>query len=1256
MPDGPFTVQPASAILPHPVPAPSRTAPAGSAPSPGRSLLRRLLPVLWGLLGGAGLAGELAAAPRLLELSPDQTGLTFTNRIPEARHLTNQLFLDGSGVSAGDVDGDGLCDVFFAGLHGGSSLWRNLGGWQFTNVTAAAGLELGGLDATGVLLVDLTGDGLPELVLNTHGQGTRVWRNLGGGRFAPFLPPLNPNRGGHTLAAADVDGDGWLDLYVVNYRRQALMDWPNARATFRVVRGRSVVATVDGRPTTEPDLTNRFVVTAQGGLEELGEPDVLYRNLGGTNLVPVPWTDGAFLDAEGRPLAEPPYDWGLAAMFRDLDGDGRPELYVANDFQTPDRLWRNASTPGRIRLRLAPPATQRHTSFFSMGLDFADLNRDGLDDFLVLDMLGRTPRMRLTQVDDTAIGAGAALDPFARPQYGVNTLFLGRRDGTYAEIGALAGLSAADWAWAVAFLDVDLDGWEDVLVTNGQERAARDADVAEELRALRARRRMSDAEVFAERRRFPRYRVPNLAFRNRHDLTFAETGAAWGFAREGVSHGLALADLDNDGDLDVLVNDFGAAAGVYRNESTEPRLAVRLKGRPGNSAGIGARLRVQGGPVEQTQEIIAGGRYLSGDQPVRMFAAGAASRLSVEVDWPSGRKSRVTGVTPNQTLEIAEPENGEPARPAPAKATTAPWFTEELLAAPAEENTPPDEFARQPLQPRRIAPLAPGITLSDLDGDGRDEVLVPGTGGSPLTVHGRSPEGRWARRQEWPATADQTAVLPVPGGWLVAESNWGDGQPSGTAVSWVPQPGAGPAVPLLAAGTNAVGPLAVADMDGDGDLDLFVGGRANLGGYPAPARSWLFRREGDRWVEDAAQDALRSGAGLVSGALWVDLEGDGDADLVTANDWGPVRFLVNEGGRLREQSFPVEVEGRTVPSSALTGWWTSVATGDFDGDGRPDLVAGNWGRNSGYAVFGLPVVAFHGPLGGGGAFECLLAHADPPMVDGQQVPPAALRPLFGLGKLAAGLPWLRERFPTHRALAEASVADLLAGRTNGVAHSEVTWLASAVWLNRGGRWEVHPLPAEAQFAPVFGIGVADFDLDGHTDLFLAQNSFGENFGLPRADAGRGLVLRGRGEGRFDPLDGTESGVRVDLEQRGVAVGDIDGDGRMDAALAVRHGAPRVFLNRHGQPGLRVRLRGPASNPDGVGAWLRIETGGKAGAEQGVTRGSGFCSGDAAVRVFPSPAEGAVVVAQWPGGAVTRVPIPAGAKELEMGPGGLVKSR
>ena len=581
------------------------------------------------------------------------TGITFTNSLPEQRHLTNQILLNGSGVAAGDIDGDGRCDLFFCHLGGPSALYRNLGNWKFEDITVKAGVVSSNLDATGAAFADLDGDGDLDLIVNSVGGGTHIFLNDGNGHFTESPLRLNSGKGGMSLALADIDGDGYLDLYVANYRTSALMDIPNAHATFKRVSGKVVMDRLDGRPTTEPDLTNRFVVSAELGIQEVGEPDVLYRNQGGTNLIPVSFTDGSFSDEDGKPLAEPPYDWGLSVMFRDINGDSLPDLYVCNDFQSPDRIWINQ---GAGKFRAIPRLALRKTSRYSMGIDFADINRDGIDDFFVLDMLSREHRQRMTQIVDVPALIPSIGDIESRPQYGLNTLFLGRGDGTYAEIAQFSGLEATEWSWTPIFLDVDLDGWEDVLVSNGQERAARDIDVVEKLKAMRAARKMSDAEIFQARKMFPRLATANLAFRNARDLTFKEMGHEWGFDFKGVSHGMCLADLDNDGDLDVVVNNLNGPAGIYRNESNAPRVAVRLKGLAPNTRGIGAKIWVYGGAVPmQSQEMICGGRYLSSDDPMRVFAAGSlTNEMRIEVRWRRGRRSVVNGVKANRIYEIDE--------------------------------------------------------------------------------------------------------------------------------------------------------------------------------------------------------------------------------------------------------------------------------------------------------------------------------------------------------------------------------------------------------------------------------------------------------------------------------------------------------------------------------------------------------------------------------------------------------------------------
>ncbi len=891
--------------------------------------------------GPAGKTGFTSLPPAL-------TGVAFTNTLPEYRHLTNQILLNGAGLALGDVDGDGWVDLYLCNADGPNALYRNLGHWRFTNITAAAGVALRGVTSSGAALADLNGNGHLDLVVNTVGQGTHVFLNDGTGRFTRLPVILNPGRGGMTAALADVDGDGFLDLYICNYRTTALMDMPNARATFRTVDGRRVIETINGRPLTEPDLTNRFAMGPRGSIEELGEADVLYRNRGGTNFTVVPFTTGAFLDEEGQPLSRSPFEWGLTATFRDVNGDGLPDLYVCNDFQTPDRFWINQ---GGGRFRLIPRLAVRKNALFSMAVDFADVNRDGHPDFFTLDMMSREHRQRMRYLGDRNPPPQVPEVYDDRPQYGLNLLLLNRGDGTYAEIAQLAGVEAAEWAWSCVFLDVDLDGWEDLLAVNGMERAARDMDVVEYLQRLRATRRLSDAEIFRERRAFPRLATANLAFHNRRDLTFEEIGAAWGFDWRGVSQAMALADLDNDGDLDVVINNLNAPPLLLRNDSPAPRVAVRLRGLPPNTRGVGARLRVSGpGLPVQTQEIIAGGRYLAGDDAMRTFAVGhVTNRLTIEVFWPGGRRSRLKDAPANRLYEfdeaLAEPASPNPPPPPDARADRAPaWFEDRTTQlAHRHHEEPFDDFLRQPLLPNRLSQLGPGIAWCDVNGDGWDDLVVPSGKGGALTVLTNDTQGGFVPLAAAPFTAlalrDQTAAL----GWhsdstgpvtlLVGSANYEDGQAQGAAVLAY-RPGADGPDTWLPATSSSPGPLAMADVDGDGVPDLFVGGRVIPGRYPQAADSILLRGDpatGRLAPPDAADAKLFAGLGLVSGAVFTDLDGDGYPELVLACEWGPLRVFRNQRGRFTEWDPPLRPAPDVAPSAApaslsgLTAW--SRATG-----------------------------------------------------------------------------------------------------------------------------------------------------------------------------------------------------------------------------------------------------------------------------------------------------------------------------------------
>lgn len=1158
-------------------------------------------------------------------VSPAATGVAFTNVVSVDRYTTNQIYLNGSGVCAGDVDGDGWADLFFAGMGGRSALFRNRGGWRFEAVTEASGITAAcaTLDATGAALVDLEGDGDLDLIVNSIGGGTQLLINDGRGKFTRGAL-LNPARGGSSLALADLDGDGDLDLYVANYRTETLRDQPRTNFRIEKTNGLFVVALVNGRPTTSPDLEGRFSYDPSGTIRENGEPDAVFRNQGHGEFVPLSFTGGTFLDEGGQALARPLYDWGLSVMLRDLTGDGLPDIYVCNDFASVDRFWVNQ---GAGRFRAAPALALRNTCKFSMGVEVADVNRDGIDDLYVLDMMSRDHAVRLTRMDATMESTPLGVVD-SRPQFTRSTLHLGRGDGTFAEIAQYAGLEASEWAWNPLFLDVDLDGFEDLLVATGHARDDMHLDYGMRIEAQRRATRMSTADELALRKGTPPVRTPCLAYRNRGDLRFEEMKDGWGWGDQpAVSQGACLVDLDNDGDLDVVVNRLNDAAAIYRNLGSQPRIAVRLKGVSPNTRGIGARIELSGGPGgRQAQELICGGRYLSSDDAMRVFAAGTGEGpLKLEVRWPSGRHSTISPVQPNRLYEIDEGSSTPPVAKTP-ETPVAPLFADESARLGYRHYEAPfDDFERQPLLPRRGSQAGPGLAWLDLNGDGREDLFVAsGKGGRPGLFLGTG-NGQFAVVEPDPVARDQTGVVAWNAGTngvvaLVTSSAYETPEAGGAGVEVYDR--AGSRTELLGMGGESPGAIALGDLDGDGDLDLFVGGGPVGGRYPESSPSRIFERQGDQWRLSETNTRVLAEAGLVSGACWTDLDGDGRPELVMVGEWGPVRIFQNDKGQLREVT-----KERGLASS--TGWWTGVAVGDFDEDGRLDLVAGNWGLNSRYRPTATaPVRLYFGDLAGQGQMELIESAFD--AGSGRWLPER------DLNAMSARLPWLRARFGSHADYARASVDDLLAGQEAKPRILEAAQFATTLFLNRGDHFEAVNLPAEAQWSTVFGVSVADFDLDGHLDVFLAQNFFGVNPMVSRQDAGRGLLLLGDGRGGFRAVDGSRSGIRVYGEQRGTAVADYDGDGRPDLAVAQNAAELRLFRNTTTSPGLRVLLRGTGANPRAIGARIRFRGGeGSWGPAQEIHAGSGYRSQDGDGLFLPRGRLPGTVEVHWPGGPVSR---------------------
>lgn len=1181
--------------------------------------------------------------PGFTPVTSRESGITFRNEVNDSVLLGNRMLAQGAGIALGDVDGDGLVDIFLARTEGSNALYRNRGNWRFDDVTASAGVAASDRYSSGAAFADVDGDDDLDLILLATTGPNAIFVNDGRGRFSEQYDTGldSTGRGGTTVAMADVEGDGDLDLYVANYKPYSPVDTitPQRRAMSQLVR-----QTAPGRYEVVPEHQRDFKLVMRpdmGGLNVTmrGEPDDFYVNEGG-RFTRVPLTSAQFRDADGGPVTEEAESFTLAARFADLDLDGAPDLYVANDFEDPDQLWFN---DGRGGFRRAPWTAQRQISNSSMGVDVADVNGDALPDLFLVDMLSNDSRRLKTQMPTHTPLPKRPGDLQTQLQQQRNTLFINRGDATFSEASLLAGVEASGWSWSTMFLDVDLDGWQDILVATGHLWDVMDSDTQERLQ-----NRLTDVHWQRQRWEFPALPLRNVAFRNRGDMTFEDAGNGWRFGLDAdFSHALAAGDLDGDGDLDVVVNRLRAPALVLRNDAPAARVAVRLRGDAPNTRGVGARIRLLGGAVPvQVREVTVGGLYLSHSDYQAAFAMGRSDSATLIIDWRDGRRTVIEDVRPNRLYEItaASAAPRPPSEPAPDSAAPT-LFTDATSELGGHTHVDPyfDDWERQFLLPGSLSQLGPGVTWFDYDRDGDEDLLVGAGRGGRLGVF-RNDRGRLRHQpsQGIDASADLTAVLGLAGdrgAQIVAGiSSWetdpkasGSVPPAAVSLKATAAGVATSAMPIVSARESATGPLALGDVDGDGDLDLFIGGRARPAAYPQSAASALFLNDAGRFHPDTGNGGVLADAGLVSGALFADIDGDGDADLVLAREWGSLLLLLNQGGRLSP-----------APDSwGLARWtsrWNGVAAGDLDGDGRLDLVATSWGRNT---ITGAdstrPLFIVHGPMGSAGEEEMLLARHDPRL--------KGLAPLNSYPRVRVAVRDLARRIGSFSAYADATLDEVLGPLAPQTARRSAVTLDHMVFLNRGTHFVGKPLPAEAQLAPAFHAGVADLDGDGNEDVFLSQNFFPTAVGMPRYDAGRSLVLLGDGDGGLTPMPGQRSGIVLYGDQRGAAFADVDADGRLDIAVAQNGSETRLFRNRGATPGLRVLLRGPRSNPDAIGAQVRLFFGNRAGPIRELHAGSGYWSQNGAIQVFGLASTPTEIWVRWPGGAVGRFPTRPGAAEM-----------
>ncbi len=1167
-----------------------------------RALASGLLGIL--LVGLVGCGRETGS---LFERRPsDETGIEFANTIVENDSLLNPLDFDylynGGGVAVGDFNNDGRPDLYFAGNVVQNELYLNQGDFQFRNVTEAAGVGASDMWATGVALVDINQDGLLDLYVcgggpkaGTASRANRLYVNQGVGNdglpsFAERAEQYGVGDPSYSTQAAffDYDRDGDLDLYVLN---NAIEDRGQVSIDRRRTQGRAA------------------------------STDRLYRNDGDGTFTEV--SEQAGIQIEGH---------GLGVAITDVNKDGWPDVYVANDFISNDLLYVN-NGDGTFTNRI--DAYLKHQSHSSMGVDVADVNNDAWSDIVVLDMLppgNRRNKMMSRFFDQSSFER--ALRIGYESQYVRNMLQLNygptpNGELAFGEIGQLAGIEATDWSWAPLLADYDNDGDRDLFVTNGYGKDVTNLDFARKVRKTTTfgsdeAQKRALSKLLED---LPRVSLPNYFFENEGGLRFADRTGEWAASPPGLSTGAAMGDLDGDGDLDLVTNNINEVATILENRASERdsthSLRVDLRGPTGNRGGFGAKLTLYNDGATQYHEHFPYRGYQSTVQPIVHFGLGADTTAdSLSVVWPDGRTQLLTDVTTGQEIDVRyEAASSEDVSPAPSggRADSLPFreVTEERGLTYHHEEHNINEFERTPILPHKVSPEGPGLAVGDVNGDGRDDVFVGADRGHRSVLFLQTKSGRFRRD-----TLGGTSRFEDRGALFFDAEGDGDldlyvvsGGPARVADSSVYQDrlylnenGTLRRAPdALPTETTCGSVVTAADYDGDGDLDLFVGGRIVPGKYPLPPRSYLLRNEsqdGTVRFTDVTKKVAPALAepGLVTDALWTDYNTDGRMDLMVVGEWMPIKVFRNGENGFAEVTQKVGLDD-------TAGWWMSLAAGDFDADGDTDYVAGNLGLNTRYEASPSAPVRVHAKdYDGNGQIDPVLTQ----YVEGTSVP------LPRRDEMLSQIPGLNARFPSYSSYAEASFKDIFTeAERKGAYVQEAVRFETSVLENEGdGTLSVRTLPRSVQTAPVFGMETGDFDADGHLDLLMVGNWYAPNMRTGRADAFVGTYLRGDGTGHFSVQDGTESGFFV------------EGDGKATARVATRNGSSLVVATQNSGPLKAFRARRPDSmhavrlRPLDRSATLVFENGSTRRSE--FYYGSGYLSQSSRVLHIPPGVEKVVI--------------------------------
>lgn len=1072
------------------------------------------------------------------ELAPEETGIVITNeyldpRMWDDRYQEFALGAIGTGITVGDYDNDGRPDLFIVNKTGRSRLFRNLGDWKFQDVTDESRLgepEGGFLDSV-----------LGWFSSDDEAESVEIWKQ--------------------GAAFADVDNDGWLDLYVCRFGAPNVLYMNKGDGSFYEAEnaaGLDLVSASGMAAFCDFDRDGWLDAYVQTNMLDSkhspdGNRDRLYHNNG----------DGTFTDITDK-SGIAGETLGHSATWWDYNEDGWPDLYVANDFATPDQLYRNNGSEGSLSFTEVISSVVPHQPFSSMGADLGDVNNDGRIDLFVADM---APTTHETDQRGMAVTRFTMREehpnPEATPQYMFNALYLNTGIGRMREGAWMHGLARTDWTWSTLFEDLDNDGFIDLHVTNGMAREYQNDDLRQRIyRAPSLQTRMNTMKSS------PVLSESNLAYRNLEGKGFERMERDWGLGQVGVSFGAAFGDFDGDGDRDLIYSNYEAPPTILRNDSQKGRQAIfALRGTTSNHYGIGATVQIKTATGTQVRQLVLARGYLSSSEPVLHFGLGQDETIErTTIHWPSGQVQVLEHLPANHRFIVTEPV-GKVALPPPSP-TVSPIFEEfgEKAGLAFEPRLfRPSRVAPQTLIPFSFSRRGPTLALGDLNGDDQQDVVLGAFGGDPARLLFGTTDGSFRS-----ANAD-LASESAPDGPILIEDFDGDGNKDllvTVADPGPPRSAAGRPRLFLNKGGGSLrnasndavpeisvfaGAASAADFNRDGTIDVFVGSRGQPGAYPLTGRSILLANRGGRF-EDITNAFLPNEGliGMVTGSLWIDIDADGWPDLIVSLEWGPIKCFRNIDGKRFE-----DITEETGFAAAGTGLWSCLSQGDFNGDGRPDFAVGNIGLNTGYrADPDAPAVLYFGNFGGRRPGQLVEARYE----NGRLVP------LRSRKELVDAIPPLARRFQSTDTYAAATLEEILGTQALSKAlRLEATQLRSGVFLSRGdGTYHFKTLPWIAQIAPLQGITAADFDGDGNLDLAATQNLHDVDPTVGRFDGGLGQLLLGDGRGGFLAVEPIDSGLIIQGDGKGIAAADIDGDGKMDI-IATRAGSkPLAFRNLTGQ--------------------------------------------------------------------------------------------